>query len=320
MGLDDAVRLADYEPLDWGAQGEGYGTWNPDRNTNQSFVHWGGTPVSDGAVQGDIQAEMSQLRSWEKYHMRNGWRLLAYDFAVGNSGKIYLARGYSRSGAQIGDVDLDGTSNNDEAEAIVVLIGKGQTASSEALSSLARLLEILGYDEVYAHRESAQRGSGTATACPGDQLMEFVRQYRGGSFESDNSQHGRGGAKMFVRKDDKGRLVHYWQKKLKRINRGALPKFGADGHYGDETAEWIGRVLGLDPINAIGSNIAEALEAAAARAIISRYGNNVHATKKEHNKLRRDATREDNSLRSRIKKLEEDGGQDHQHEAKVILE
>lgn len=34
-------------------------------------------------------------------------------------------------------------------------------------------------------------------------------------------------------------IVRYWQRLLKEWNSSALPKFGADGDYGDETAEWV---------------------------------------------------------------------------------
>lgn len=46
---------------------------------------------------------------------------------------------------------------------------------------------------------------------------------------------------MFCKKGDKGILVSYWQRILKEIDPKALPQFGVDGDYGDETAAWVGK-------------------------------------------------------------------------------
>lgn len=176
MGLNELMTLDQVSPEDWGADLD-YDT-RPRDDTNQIFVHWIGNPVEDDVLAGDVDAEMKKLRDIESYHQGKGWAGIAYDWAIGNSGTLYRCRGDAKSAATGGDIDLDSISNNAEAEAILVMIGQGQTASAECLATLSRVCAVLGYDEVYGHRESAQQGSGTVTSCPGDQLMEVVRQIR----------------------------------------------------------------------------------------------------------------------------------------------
>lgn len=176
MGLDELMALEQYSPEEWGAAID-YDSWSP-RSTSQVFIHWGGSPVRDAAADGNVNSEKAQLRDWENYHVNSkGWRGLAYDWAVGQSGTIYRVRGRGRSAATSGDIDNDGLSNNAEGEAVVAIIGQGQQPTQELLASLARVLDALGYDEVFGHREASQ------TACPGDDLMDFVEAYRDGTYE-----------------------------------------------------------------------------------------------------------------------------------------
>lgn len=176
MGLHELMTMDQVSPAEWGADLD-YDS-RPRDDTNQIFIHWTGTAVPQDVADGDVDAEMKHLRGIEAYHQRKGWAGIAYDWAVGNSGTLYRCRGDAKSAATGGDIDLDQISNNSEAEAILVLVGQGQTASAECQATLSRVCSILGYDELYGHRESSERGSGTATSCPGDQLMEWVRQYR----------------------------------------------------------------------------------------------------------------------------------------------
>lgn len=180
MGVKEVYDLAQVSPEEWGAS-EDYDAWE-DRDTNQVFVHWGGTPVPEAAISGVVEAEMDVLRGWERYHLRKGWRGLAYDWAIGNSGKLYRVRGDAQSGATGGDIDLDGIPNNVEAEAIVLIIGSGQSPSYYALRTLKAVLDTLDRrEETWGHTESAKYGKGTVTSCPGSELIVFVRNYRAGS-------------------------------------------------------------------------------------------------------------------------------------------
>ena len=46
-----------------------------------------------------------------------------------------------------------------------------------------------------------------------------------------------------IRRGSKGEAVREWQQALRSWNSGALPRFGADGDFGDETVNWTGRFM-----------------------------------------------------------------------------
>ena len=46
-----------------------------------------------------------------------------------------------------------------------------------------------------------------------------------------------------LQRSSRGAAVREWQGALRRWNPRALPRFGADGDFGNETAEWSGRFM-----------------------------------------------------------------------------
>ena len=180
MTAQDMFELVDVDTGGWGAVAD----YNPAVHggvrpgNDQVFVHHTGTTLPDGTDTGDVDAEMASLRAIERYARRNGWWGLAYDAVVGQSGTVYGGRGLARSGATSGDVDDDGTHNNDEGEAILVLVSSGTPMTAEARATLGRLLDAHGGDP-YGHREA----KGTRTSCPGDDRMAFINAYRTGDLD-----------------------------------------------------------------------------------------------------------------------------------------
>lgn len=174
-------QLPQISPASWGARID-YDAW-PHRPIRQVFIHWLGSAAPAQAARGDLDAEAALLRSVERHHVNvKGWRGIAYDWAIGQSGVLYRLRGHGMSGGTSGDVDRDGLANNVEGDAVCVLIGEGQEASGLALHTLARVLYALDPVEgVWPHRDAR----GTATACPGDQLTRWTRSYRRDDQEVD---------------------------------------------------------------------------------------------------------------------------------------
>lgn len=172
MGAREMFELVDCSVDEWGGEAP-YGK-QPEREGNdQVFVHHPGFPIREAADRGNLLSERAVLRDIESSAMKRGWWGIQYDVCVGQSGTIYEGRGLARSGATSGDVDDDGTHNNTEGEAILVMVRPGTEMTDECKASLARLLDAHGGD-VYGHQEA----STTGTSCPGDDRMAFIESYR----------------------------------------------------------------------------------------------------------------------------------------------
>lgn len=182
MGLPELFELPQVSPAGWRARID-YDDWKPKPGTTQLFIHWGGSAVPAKVAAGDLEAERAQLRNYERYHLdTHGWRGLAYDWAIGNSGTLYRVRGLGQSAATSGDVDRDGYSNNVEGEALLFIIGTGTRPSTKALATGRKVIAALGYRQIYGHREAR----GTQTSCPGPDLMRWIDQVRTVNQEDDD--------------------------------------------------------------------------------------------------------------------------------------
>lgn len=223
--LDNAVA-----PSDWGAvvdyDTKSWTPWVPDK----FVVHWGGSPVRSGAVDGVPSEEEAQLQSWEYFHMEvQGWLGIAYNWAIGNSGTLYRLRGENRSAATSGDYEPDGIPENHEGIAVVFIIGLGQLASDDALDTFRLLYQERGLADgittVIRHKDT------TSTSCPGDQLSDWVSagEYAG-EVEGEN----------VLSIGATGPAVADFQTALQRWAEAEglpdpLPEFGADADFGEET-------------------------------------------------------------------------------------
>lgn len=66
---------------------------------------------------------------------------------------------------------------------------------------------------------------------------------------------------MFTKLREQGPKVEYWQRRILRIDANALPQWGADGDYGDETAQAVAALVPGSDGKQIGPLEAEALDA-----------------------------------------------------------
>ncbi len=150
------------------------GLWVPDK----AVIHWGGSTTPPDSPSG----ERRLLRGWQAYHLGRGWRDIAYNYAVGNSGTTYRLRGWNPGGATSGDYEGDGIRENNEAVACVWLGGSGGDISPAAYASMAALVsEVLGVvdvspDVVIGHRDVKGKDSQGrwSTTCPGDEWAEWI--------------------------------------------------------------------------------------------------------------------------------------------------
>ena len=187
------------------------GLWTP----NIIVVHWGGwTEEVDSHLEDDT------LRGWQRYHLRKGWRDIAYNYAIGETGNMYRLRGENPSGATSGR-DSEGVRWNQRAVNIVWIGGKMDLDGPSPLA-LARLdayarergLPVIGHVE-----------TGKATQCPGQDWLDHIHNMDIGDDE-------------YMRIGDEGVDVEKFQNYLNRFNR----VFGdpdmvikEDGIYGEAT-------------------------------------------------------------------------------------
>lgn len=160
----------DYQSEDWGMLVVNEDGTKKPFDPDKVVIHWGGS----GSASVGVEAEMARLRGWDRYHkVTKGWANgLAYNAAVGQSGKLYRGRGWNRSGAQSGDYEPDGIPENSEAFAIVWIGGAKSIPSAAAYDTMERAIRELALPKVIGHQE-VKKGS---TACPGPEWMQFIAE------------------------------------------------------------------------------------------------------------------------------------------------
>jgi hypothetical protein len=170
------------------------------------------------------------VRSIQDYCMdHKGYSDIDYNALVDTAGRIYEGR--------IGIwLTIGSHTLNHNTEGIgVCYIGEDTTPLTEAAKTAIRWL----FDE--ANRLKADAGFPTpldpgphsrwvSTSCPGDTIRAWLNQ----GMPASGAPAG-GDDDMFCRKGDTGEKVKALQLQLLQLDPNALPKYGADGGYGDET-------------------------------------------------------------------------------------
>lgn len=198
-------------------------------------VHYG------GAGQGirSQTAARDRWLAWQRYHMNtHGWADIAYTAGFDNWGNVYAGRGYGvRTAAQ-------GTNaGNQNYLAFVWLGGGNEKPSKAALEALNWLIEDA--------RKNGNAGNAVkphnffkSTACPGNYLRTRAAELDGKSTlpavpdDGAKPEPEPSPSRDYITVGDKGAEVRSWQQDLQKWNSSALPRFGADGDFGAETAEW----------------------------------------------------------------------------------
>jgi hypothetical protein len=166
------------------------------------------------------------VRAIQDFHMDGqGWADIGYNFLVDADGLIYEGRGWLTVGAH--------ASGQNTSHIGAAFIGRDGDATPAAKASLRAL-----YDE--ANRRAGRTLArtwhgglpGQSTACPGADLRSWVQA---GMPASGSGGSGGGDPLIGLRHGDRGEGVTALQALITYAG-GELPRFGVDGHWGDETS------------------------------------------------------------------------------------
>ncbi|MCY9786820.1 peptidoglycan recognition protein family protein [Nocardiopsis sp. EMB25] len=207
-------------------------------------VHYNGaaTHLSDHA---DC---VSYWKNTRDDHVNNrGWADTGYSFGVSVDGHLFEGRGLHRYQAAQGTTD-----GNANYYSVSLMIGEGETPTDAQIDGVRRLRGWLMAEHgvsgtVLGHRDFS------STSCPGSLLYDLVES---GAFEqapgSPTPITTEGSDPMLgLKLGDSGRPVTALQQVL--LYCGAtLPQYGADGGYGQETADavlWVRQQMGSSATN-----------------------------------------------------------------------
>ena len=217
---------------------------------NWTSTRAGGTAMNMGRMRGIVghypaagkdigviskAAECSRLRGWRNYHVRGrGWADLGYNFAIGQSGRIYEGRGL-RVGAHA-------TGHNSTTVGVLFIVGDNEELTQEARDSFKALRAYLRKKGVGAGVWGHQQMSGASTRCPGPYIMSDIRAGRlsGGSGAATPGGGGGGSTYKTVNKTAPLGLYDKDAKDHSRIEDWQTDALGydedeSDGYFGPDT-------------------------------------------------------------------------------------
>lgn len=202
-------------------------TWSPNHNTK-------GTTL--------------QLhKNMRNYHVNtNGWQDIAQHISIGKDGKVVLGRNINTMPASASGYNGSASSHPFMFETIGNF-DRGhdrlQGKQLETVLAITKYLHVTKGKKLKFHNEMTN-----VKSCPGSgidkaQFVKQVESYKGGKAETPSAPSGSSGkdntgsggkGRNYLQVGDKGSEVKSMQNRL--IKAGyKLPKFGADGHFGEES-------------------------------------------------------------------------------------
>lgn len=115
-----------------------------------------------------MEQEAARLRGWRNYHVGMlGWADIGYNYAIGQSGRIYTLRGDRVGGHCYG--------HNSTTLGVLFIVGDNEELTPAAKASFRALRATLrnrgASSGVWGHTEM----SGNSTRCPGPKIMRNIR-------------------------------------------------------------------------------------------------------------------------------------------------
>lgn len=225
-------------------------------------LHYGGA----GGAPGDHAGCIRTWQGWQAFHMNptsqggRGWVDIAYSFGFCDHGFVFAGRGFGVRTAANGT-----NAGNQQSHAACWIGGEASTPSQAALDAadwiIAECRAQGGSSRVWAHSD------WKSTGCPGGSLRAHARARDNSGVEGHTPAPANptptGPRYLKVTSPlMSGEDVRVLQRRLLDLGY-SLPQFGADGSYGEETANAV-RVLqasaGLSVDGIVGPDTRAALE------------------------------------------------------------
>ncbi len=174
----------------------------------------------------------SGMRSIQNFHMDvRGWSDIAYSYVIDRDTlDVYQARGAGVLGGHT-------FGRNSISHAICVMGNFDVTPVSDGL--INRVAEMVRHGHEQGWWPSMLTGGHRdvrATSCPGDNLYRQIDLINRRAVEPPDDDEE---DNVVLRNGDQGEAVRRIQTALKGWNSRSLPRFGADGDYGNETETWV---------------------------------------------------------------------------------
>ena len=158
---------------------EQWGAYPPKKNYSHNIdikglaVHYSAIAAPENELE-----EIHQLQNIQKFHqVDRGWNDIGYSFLVGDSGNLYIGRGFGNRPASQGTND-----GNKQYYSICWLGGVNDTPSSKALKTIKQLWKEIG-GELKPH------SSFKATNCPDDFLRNWITNIQKPQTDNKDKEH-----------------------------------------------------------------------------------------------------------------------------------
>lgn len=203
-----------------------------------------------------VSTEKGAMQGVQDFHTDKGWDDIGYSFVTFDSGRVYEARGWHRSGAHTAG------KNHSTLAFALAIDGDADDASPAAYEALNNLIEEgIRVGAIKVNPKISGHTDYAAKSCPGDEVYPNLAQKI--TAGKRNYEYG----DRLLQAGVRGQDVKVWQNLLLEFDERYLPEFGADGDFGDETVEYtenFQRAVGLDVDGVVGSDTRSAMDEALA--------------------------------------------------------
>ena len=139
------------------------------RTMTTIYIHYPGQPSAIGRA--SVASTKARLKGYRSQHVNgNGWKDIAYNVAVDQSGNVWELRGIDRQSGANG-----GTASNRSGQAILVLVGNNEAPTADCIAGIRDAVRRVRAQHPKAKTiRGHQQSPDASTACPGAHLMKLV--------------------------------------------------------------------------------------------------------------------------------------------------